>query len=350
MTYPIYFVIPGDIDSLTGGYGYDRRLLSELNRLGFAVQLLSLASSFPQADADDLRDAELKFASLPEGAVVLVDCLALGAMDNIAQRHRQRLKLIALCHHPLALEVGLGPEQSQALQRSEQRALAAARAVIVTSHNTARLLSREFAVPESKITVALPGTDKQSFAACVGNPPLLLTVATLTQRKAHDLLIDALALIADLPWQARFVGGKDFDSAWTAYLHSKLALHAIEDRITLVGNVADLSGEYMQADLFVLPSLFEGYGMAFAEALSFGLPVVAVRNSAVADLIPESAGMLVPAATIPELAQTLRYLLIHSSRRKELQLGAQQASRALPEWTDTAQVIAQLIQQVSSYD
>ncbi len=335
MNLPIYFAIPGDINRLTGGYGYDRRLMSELSKLGFTLQHLQLANSFPEPDSQALYDTEAQLARLPEGALVLIDGLAFGAMATIAERHCQRLKIIALCHHPLALETGLAAERVPALHREEQHALAFAAAVIVTSRNTARILEQTYAVPTSKITVALPGTDKQQFAPCIGAPPILLSVATLTPRKAHDTLIDALAQIAHLPWQARFVGGDDFDTEWATYLRNKVAALSLVTRIEFVGNLADLGGEYSQADVFVLPSLFEGYGMAFAEALSFGLPVVAAR-----------AGILVPPANAAGLADALTQLLTDPTRRQRLQLGAQQAAHSLPTWADTAAIVGHLIQQV----
>lgn len=347
MSIPLYFAIPGDINKLTGGYGYDRRLMAELTKIGYDVQHLQLADSFPQPDLQTLDNTEAQFAQLPDNAIVLVDGLAFGVMDAIAEKYGKRLKLVALCHHPLALETGLDPERAEALHAAEQHALASARAVVVTSDNTARILQQGFAVPEHKIAIAVPGTDKHLFASCIGNPPVFLTVATLTQRKAHDVLIDALAKIAHLPWQARFVGGEDFDPAWVAYLRDKVAVNSLTDRIKFVGNLIDLTREYERADVFVLPSLFEGYGMAFAEALSFGLPVVAARTGAVPDLVPESAGVLVPPADASALAHALAQLLTDSARRKQLQLGAQRAAQALPTWADTARIVGDLIQQVS---
>lgn len=346
MKNPIFFAIPGDINSLTGGYGYDRRLFNELKNRDLNVQLISLANSFPNPDSSALEDADKQLTRLPDNAVVIIDGLAFGVMHEIAEQQAKRLKLIALCHHPLALESGLGANEIQRLQKSEQIALAAARAVIVTSNNTARTLNQQFAISTNKITVALPGTDRQNFATCEGNPPILLTVATLTQRKAHDILIEALVQIAHLPWQARFVGGAEFDPEWTAYLQNKVASYALEHRINFVGNVSNIFSEYAQADIFVLPSLFEGYGMAFAEALSFGLPIVAARSGAVSDLVPESAGILVRAGDADALANSISQLLSDKTKCKQLQVGAQQAANNLPTWTDTAEIVSQLIQQL----
>ncbi len=343
----IYFAIPGDINTLTGGYAYDRRLGAELHRLGHKVKHLPLSSQFPIPDANALADAEAQFTALPDQAIVIADGLAYGVMDAIAERHSRRLQIIALCHHPLMLEAGLSAQQAQQLFYSEQRALYAAKAVIVTSAQTRKILVEQFAIPAAKITVALPGTDRQIFAPCIGNPPVLLTLATLTRRKAHDVLIDALAQIKHLEWTARFVGGLEFDPEWVALLKNKVEAYGLEQRILFIGMVADTVSEYSAADIFVLPSLFEGYGMAFAEALAFGLPIIAARAGAVPDVVPDSAGILVAPNNANVLADAMQTLLTNAALRRQLQTGAQAAAQGLSNWDDTATQVANLINQMS---
>jgi glycosyltransferase involved in cell wall biosynthesis len=222
-------------------------------------------------------------------------------------------------------------------------------AVVVNSSTTADVLMRDYGVPQAKLTIALPGTDRQVFAACTGNPPVLLTIATLTRRKAHDVLIAALAQLAHLPWVARFVGGGDFDPRWAAGLRQQVAALGLQQRIEFVGSLADLRPEYAQADLFVLPTLYEGYGMVFAEALAFGLPIVATRAGAVPDVVPETAGVLVAPADVAALTAALATLLAAhtgAAQRKRLQHGAQAAALLLPSWTATVQTVADLINTV----
>jgi glycosyltransferase involved in cell wall biosynthesis len=113
-----------------------------------------------------------------------------------------------------------------------------------------------------------------------------------------------------------------------------------------LGNRVDVASEYVQADLFVLPSLFEGYGMAFAEALSFGLPIIAARAGAVPDVVPDAAGLLVPPADSHSLALALRSLLENSALRIQLQTGARNAAANLPRWQDTASCVDQLIRRL----
>lgn len=342
----IYFAIPGDINTLTGGYAYDRRLIAELQTLGYTVNHLRLSDEFPAPSAQALADTEAQLNALPDQSVVIIDGLAFGVMDTIAERLIPRLQVIALCHHPLTLESGLTAEHAKQLFLSEQRALNAAQAVIVTSPMTRKILIEQFALPADKISVALPGTDQQNFAPCAGSPPVLLTLATLTRRKAHDVLIDALASIQHLDWTARFVGGEHFDPAWVSLLKDKVAHYGLEQRIVFDGATTDAASEYMAADIFVLPSLYEGYGMVFAEALSFGLPMVAARAGAVPDVVPESAGILVPPQDSTALAEALQQLLTDTSLRQQLQTGAQAAAKHLPRWADTAAVVAELTNQL----
>lgn len=342
----LYFVFPGSLETPTGGYHYDRRLIGELRRMGVTVTTIALSEQFPFPDTQALEQARQALAALPDGAVVIIDGLAYGVLDELAQAQAQRLRIIALCHHPLALESGLDSVAQQRFQASEQRALQAARAVLVTSEHTRQILIAQFAVPADRVVVARPGTDPVPFAACDGNPLRLLTLASLTRRKAHDVLIDALAPLANLPWQARFVGSADFDPQWSEQLQQQVNRLHLQARIQLVGAVDQPQAELQNADLFVLPSRFEGYGMVFAEALAAGLPIIAARAGAVPDLVPESAGLLVPADDTEALTAALHSLLTRADLRQQLQAGARHAAVNLPTWADSAQRVAHLIEEV----
>jgi glycosyltransferase involved in cell wall biosynthesis len=346
LTPDLWFAIPGDLATLTGGYAYDRRLLADLRARGLKVEHLPLPGRYPTPTPDDLAQADAALAALPDAAMVLIDGLAYGVLDAAATRQRERLRLIALCHHPLALETGLSPESAARLAASERAALQSARAVVVTSSNTAELLRTHFDLGMARILVALPGTDPQPFAPCTGSPPTLLTVATLTQRKAHDVLIAALAQLRDVPWRARFVGGARFDPAWSAALRAQVRAAGLEERIVFVGEKSDLAAEYQQADLFVLPSRFEGYGMVFSEALAAGLPIVATHAGAVPAVVPPEAGVLVPPNDSAALASALSQVLNDSALRHCLQRGARDAAMQLPRWDDTARLVATLLEEI----
>lgn len=342
----LYFAYPGRLDTPTGGYHYDRRLIDGLRKVALDVRTTPLPDGFPYPDESAREGARRTLAALPDGATVMIDGLALGVLDDVIAAERQRLRLIALCHHPLALESGLDASQQRALHASEQRALQCVRAVLVTSDHTARILNTEYDVSTDRIVVARPGTEPVPFSPCDGDPPQLLTVASLTRRKAHDVLIDALARLPHLSWQARFVGGSGFDPAWAATLQDRVNQARLQHRIHLLGTVEDLQTEYRQADLFVLPSRFEGYGMVFAEALAAGLPVIAARAGAVPDVVPGTAGLLVPPDDPKALAEALHSLLTREALRRELQAGARRAATTLPTWGGSARRVAQLVEEV----
>ena len=343
----LVFAIPGDLASPSGGYGYDRRMIAELGALGWRVQLLSLPASFPMPGPGDLAEAAAAFAGLPDGALALVDGLAFGALADLARREGRRLRLVALVHHPLALEDGLAPPVAEALRHSEREALSHARAVVATSPATARLLAVGFGV-DTAISVAPPGTERPAVPPVRGGfrIPMILSVGALIPRKDHALLVDALERLADVPWRCRIVGSRTADPATARALAARIEAAGLEGRVTLAGAVPDIEAEYRGADIFALPSRFEGYGMAFAEAMVHGLPVVGCDGGAVADVVPPSAGILVGPGDADGFAGALGTLLEDASLRQALADGALEAADALPTWEASARILSETLEAV----
>lgn len=339
----IDFVIPGDLEARTGGYGYDRRLIAELGAAGADVRVALLPGDFPFPSPKSVVAAEQAFAAVPDGGTALVDGLAYAPIPDVLARHRDRIAIIALCHHPLGLETGLAADTAAGLIASERAALASARRVVVTSPATARTLEADFGVGRDRIAVAVPGTDPAPHAAGGNDPPLLLTIASLIPRKGHDVLVSALERIRDRRWRARFVGGHGLDPNHAAGIIDRIRALGLEDRIACPGAVADAGPEYAAADVFVLPSRYEGYGMAFAEAMAHGLPVVAARAGAVPDVVPPEAGILVEPDDPEELAKALSGLLDDAALRARYRAGAIGASARLPTWANTADNVAAAI-------
>lgn len=347
MSLTVTFAYPGDLSLNTGGYSYDRRLIAGLQALGWKVNLLALGDGFPTPSPAVLDEAERRLSTLPDHSQLLIDGLAFGVLDSWAGREGQRLKIAALVHHPLALETGLSEEVRLGFIASEQRALSAAATIFVTSPMTARELIAGYDVAATRLSVALPGTDPLDLAPRRGDPPMILSVGTLTRRKGYDVLIRALKQIESLSWTARIVGSNKLDPPTAEALQDLVASLGLADRIELVGEVADSRGEMMKADIFALASRYEGYGMVFAEALSHGLPVVACATGAIPDVVPKEAGILVPVDDRAAFAAALRRLLTEPRLRDEMAHGSALAGRRLPTWADTADIFSRRLQELT---
>jgi len=339
----VAFAIPGDLSALTGGYAYDRALAAHLPAAGWTADIIALPGEFPFPSAQTLRETQIRLVALPGETPILVDGLAYGALhpDFLKCSGRQ---WAALVHHPLALETGLTEQQAQYLRENERAALAAASLVITTSPHTMRSLAGDYGVSTERLCCALPGTEPAAGrrGGRRSTPPILLTVASLIPRKAHDVLVEALARLRDLPWHALFVGDTGRDPGTAARLHRQIEAADLAARIEITGPLQGeaLQAAYRQADMFVLPSRHEGYGMVFAEALAHGLPIVACAAGAVVDTVPADAGRLAPPDDPTALARILRALLTDDALHAALSQAAWRHGQALPRWTDTASTIA----------
>lgn len=339
------FAIPGDLDAPTGGYAYDRAVIAAAPAAGMALDVLPLPGGFPLADDAALAEAGRRLVAAPADLPLLVDGLALGAMPS-ALLDGVRAPLAALLHHPLALEAGLTEAQAGHLRATEGAALARCRAIVVTSAATAATAAEMFGLSAGRFTVARPGLDRHEPAPLAGRPPVLLTVGSVIPRKGHDVLVDALAQIKALPWRAEMYGSEGFAPDWAQAIRERIADKGLSDRIALRGAVdaAALSAAYRGADLFCLPSRYEGYGMVFAEAMAHGLPVVAADIAAAREVVPNAAGAFAEVGKPGPLAQLLAMLLVDPDARRARGAAAHAHARTLPGWDETARSIASALQ------
>ncbi|HVV92881.1 MAG TPA: glycosyltransferase family 4 protein [Hyphomicrobiales bacterium] len=344
------FAIPGDVDAPTGGYAYDRRLLALLPRHGWTVTRLALPGGFPVPAAAALAATAAALARVPAGRPILVDGLAYGVLPTALLAGLGR-RLVALVHHPLARETGLDPERAAALAASEAAALACAAWVVATGRTTAASLVADYGVAAERMTVAEPGTDPAPRApGSGGGTPRLLALGALTPRKSYPLLVEALARLGDAPWTCHIVGSGDRDPAHAAAIGRAIAAAGLGDRVVLRGALdpAALAAEWEAADLFVTASAYEGYGMALAEALKRGLPVVASACDGLVRRVPAPAATVAPAGDAAALAAAIRALIENPTRRRAAADGAWVYGQSLPGWDDTAAAVAHALAQVAA--
>ena len=284
----VELIVPGDIEMRSGGYIYDSQIMRGLQAAGWQTTVHSLEAA----------DASETFASFRDDRVVVIDGLALTDLVDLIRAHTQRLQIVALVHHPVALEGDHSAADAQRLHALECIALAHVTAIICTSQWTAAEL-RRYGV-DAPITVVEPGT-REFTAQRVApvQPPSherqLLCVASLIPRKAHDILIESLARLENFAWHLHCVGDTTRNAKYAASITQLINEKNLNTCISLHGEVPDdeLATFYSRADLFVLASRLEGYGMVLTEALSYGLPIIACDAGAVSDTLADSNAQLV---------------------------------------------------------
>jgi glycosyltransferase involved in cell wall biosynthesis len=257
----------------------------------------------------------------------------------VVEREAERLEIVALVHHPLADEVGLSRADAARLEASERRALGVARRVVVTSPATARTLAR-YGVADARLTVIEPGTDPAPVGRGSGGRELhLLAVGSVIPRKGYEILVDALALLgANGEWRLTVVGSLERAPKLVDELRARLVARGLDRHVRLIGEMDEtaVAACYDVADLFVTPTLYEGYGMAVAEALSRGLPVIGTPTGGIPSLLSDGAGVLVPIGDAGALADVLRRAMTEPDFLSALRAGALRARDRLPSWSAAA--------------
>ena len=349
----VHVVVPhgvADPRRPSGGNTYDRRLCAELAALGWAVRLRPVAGCWPWPDRAAHDGLAGVLEAIPDGSVVVVDGLvALPAPDALLPASR-RLRVVVLVHTPLTLlEVG------DDVRAREAAVLQASSGVVTTSGWTRGRLVGGHGLDPARTWVAEPGVDP---AARVPGSPAggrLLCVGAVTPEKGHDLLVAALAGVADLNWRCTCAGALDLAPGFVAGCVRDVRSAGLDDRVELTGPLArpDLDAAYAAADVLVLASRVETYGMVVTEALARGLPVIACDVGGVPEALgtgPDGRrpGLLTPAGDAAALAGSLRRWLTDPGLRRDLRCEAGGRRGELAGWAETAGTVARLLEEVAA--
>ena len=366
----VHVVLPGDVDdprSPSGGNTYGRRVARELDALGWTVARHRVAGSWPRPAATEEAGLARLLAAVPDGETVLLDGLVACGVPDAVVPQAGRVRLVVLVHLPLAAEVGLPADVAADLDARERATLRAADAIVVTSAATARQLAlpngpdagsaaglgadldgsptTDRALPP--VFVAEPGTDPAPVSVGSDGASALVCVAAVTPVKGHDVLVDALAEVADRPWTCVCAGPLDRTPDHVAEVRRRIDRAGLTDRVRLVGPLdpTALDATYATADLAVLASRTETYGMAAAEALARGLPLVATTGGGLPDTVghaPDGTrpGLLVPPDDPTALAAALRRWFDEPALRAQLRTAATARAASLPSWSATAEAVA----------
>lgn len=338
----VHFLVPAGDGRFSGGSLYDGRMAVGLAGLGRRVREHAVGGDFPGADAAARHAAGAVLAAIADGAQVVVDGLLLAGLAPVLRDHARRLCLVALVHMPIGRAPGLDPGLRRRLQRRERAALAGVARILVPSARAGRTLL-EAGVPAARLAVVEPGTDPAPRHAGSGGAGVrLLCVAALRPGKGHADLIEALAGVGAASWELDCVGDVMAQPMTVGQVRRAITRHNLEGRVRLTGEVAHqaLGPLYHGADVFVSASAYESYGMALAEALARGLPVVATRAGGLAEAVPADAGVLVTPGDVGALAGALDAVIGDAALRARLAAGAGRAGAGLPDWRRAAACFA----------
>ena len=343
----VHFVIPDGIDDrarASGGNAYDRHLSRGLTSIGWSVHEHAVPGCWPRPDAASFAALDGVVQQIPDDAVVLLDGLVASTAPDVLLTQTRRLRLVVLVHMPL----GHRPADDGADARMRERAvLSVAAAVITTSAWSRRRLLELYSLSADRVHVAEPGVNAADLATGKAAGEALLCVAAVTSDKGHDVLLDALATITDLSWHCVCVGSLDRDPAFVEALRRRSLDDGLGDRVWFLGprTGAELDRSYAAADLLVLASRAETYGMVVIEALARGLPVVAADVGGLTEALGHGAdgirpGLLVPPDDPAALGAALRAWLGNAELRGRLRRAACERRESLPGWSTTTSVIA----------
>jgi glycosyltransferase involved in cell wall biosynthesis len=352
----VHVLVPGRADEApSGGDIYDRRVCQGLAAAGWTVREHTVPGAWPRPGKAGYGTLAGALATIPDGEVVLLDGLVACAAPEILSPESGRLRLVVLVHLPLGDETGLAPEEAAELAGRERQTLHAAAAIVSTSGWAARRLARHHELPAASIHVATPGVDAAPLAPGTDGASQLLCVAAVTPLKAQELLVEALMSLANLPWTLTCVGTLSRAPDYVDRVRTLVRAHRLDERIRLTGPLTgdDLAASYAAADLIVLASHAESYGMVVTEALARGIPVVATGVGGVPEALgraPDGSlpGMLVPPADPVALAGALRRWLEDQDTRHRLRHAARARRATLAGWEATARTVAGVLERLEA--
>jgi len=329
----------------SGGNAYDRQVCRGLTALGWDVHEHGVPGAWPQPGAAGHAALARTLRPVPDGAVVLLDGLIASAAPEELVPQADRLRQVVLVHMPLGHRLP-GPDVT-AVRAREREVLAAAAAVVTTSAWTKRRLGELYGLAGDRVHVAEPGVEAAGLAPGTPAGDALLCVAAVTRDKGHDVLLDALAATTDLSWRCACVGSLDRDPAFADSVRRRAHDGGLGDRVRFPGprTGPDLDRDYADADLLVLASQAETYGMVVTEALARGVPVLAAEVGGVTEALGRARdgtrpGMLVPAGDPTALGVALRAWLSDAELRGRLRRAARDRRASLRRWPATTSVVS----------
>ncbi len=341
-------VIYGSLNSTSGGYLYDRMLVSKMRLRGDEVQVISQPRrSYAAGLLDNLH------ARFPDVDVVIQDELNHPSLF-LANRRRPRPHIVSIVHHLRSSE-RRPAWQNGIYALVEQAYLQGVDGFIFNSDTTAESV-RLLAGTGKPYVVATPGGDRlgtltpDAVRARVtrGGRLRLVSVGSAIPGKGLDVLLDAMQQLRDEAVQLEIIGPEDAAPSFAARLRSRTTELGLP--VTFHGELSDseLQAQMQAADVFVLPSYYEGFGIVFVEGMAQGLPAIGTAAGAVSTLIQDgSNGFLVAPGDAARLADCIRTLARDRELLLQMSLRAIRSAGTFPTWDQSTDKMRAFLMQVA---
>lgn len=337
----------------SGGNSYDRKVCEGLRVRGWSVSQREVAGRWPRRDHASRAALGATLAAIPDGSVVLLDGLVASALPEVLVPERRRLRLVVLVHLPLGLESDV--EVDGDLRARERAVLHAAAVVVATSRWTRDWLLATYRLVPGRVRVVPPGVEQGDLVEVTASAGRFARVGAVTPTKGHDVLVDALAEIAELEWTCQCVGSVEVDPKFAARVRARVEALGLGNRITFAGPRVDahLDAVYAATDLVLAPSRAETYGMVVTESLARGVPVVGTDVGGLPEALGTAPGgrrpgILVPPGDPAALALALRRWLMEPELRDDLRRAARERRATLGDWVVTADRLARVLSEAAA--
>lgn len=347
----IGLLVYGSIETLSGGYLYDRRLVASLRARGETVEVLSLPwRNYAAHLGDNLR------YRLPPGLDVLVQDELAHPSLLAANRRPHPYPLVSLVHH-LRCSEPRPAWQNRLYRLVERRYLASADAFLFNSQTT-RGVVQGLVGEGAPHLVAYPPTDRfgdglgerqVSARAREPGPLRALFLGNLIPRKGLHTLLEALSL---QPPAIRLdvVGSPQADPAYARRMQALAEGGGLGERVTFHGALGQeqLVPLLAASHVMALPSAYEGFGIVYLEGMAFGLPAIGTTLGAAAEIIDDGeTGFLVPPDDPAALAARLERLAADRAGLERLSLNALARYRRQPRWEQTAEEVRAFLRTIA---
>lgn len=357
----IGLVIYGSLDTLSGGFLYDRKLAEHLRAQGDEVEVISLPwRDYAHHLVDNLSGSLLQRLAGLELDLLIQDELNHPSLFWLNRRLRGRVNypIIAIVHHLR------GCEPRPAWQNSfylwiERNFLETIDAFIFNSQTTREVVASLLGNDRLGV-VAYPAGDRlapkiteHEIIARAHHPgPLkLIFLGNVLPRKGLHIVLDALRQVPKDKWVLRVAGDLLLDGAYGRKIQRLASTPHLEGMVHFLGSLDfnELKVQLRDSHLLVLPSFYEGYGIAYLEGMSFGLPAVGTRAGAAKEIITHGEnGFLIDPGDSASLAQCLLEAARNRDLLQKLSLAAHQRYLAHPTWEDTTRRIREFLYTIVS--